>query len=64
MFAYHAQKSQVLPQYHINKCVWDMSVIPVPERQRQEDQKFKVIFHYVVSLKASLGYMRLSQKTK
>jgi hypothetical protein len=37
------------PQNYINQAGWHMPVIPALGRGRQEDQKFKFIFSYIVS---------------
>lgn len=36
-------KAQATPQHHINSVWWYKPELPVLRRQRQEDQKFKII---------------------
>lgn len=48
----------------VNRMWWYMSVILVLERQRQDNQMFRVILCYIVSRKPALTAGDLSQKTK
>ena len=41
------KKSWLLFQHTVSWALWHMPAIPVPERWRQEDQKFKVILRYI-----------------
>lgn len=51
--AQHAQSPGLDPQHCINHTWWCTAVIPARRRQTQEDHKFKVLFEYVLSLKAA-----------
>jgi hypothetical protein len=42
---------------------WHRTVIPALGRQRQEDQKFKVIFDYLMSIRPTQDTKTLSLKT-